>query len=172
MLGTGWGSEMSETTLSSGLRKLWPMDQIQPTSCFFSFIGTRPHPLVYLLSMTAVMPPELSSWAKTVPFTKLKYLLSGPYFPSLVFFLFYLSVFPKSLLSSVSSPFLLVPCLLFHILMCSYSPLFTFPPSVRLLQLHHPCPSPPTSHLFFFFHFFPFFFSSVPPPWNWWVPLT
>lgn len=40
----------------SGVSKLWPLDQIRPTTCFiqYNFNGTQPHLLIYILSMAVL----------------------------------------------------------------------------------------------------------------------
>lgn len=62
---------------SAEVSKLQPSGQIWPTACFFAnktFIGTQPHPFVYILSMPASSFEEL----KERLFSKrLKYGLSG-----------------------------------------------------------------------------------------------
>ena len=49
-----------------GIRKLWPEDQIQPTTCICkqSFIGTWQSSFVYILSMAAFIYQQ-QSWAVT-----------------------------------------------------------------------------------------------------------
>ena len=91
MLGAEKVPETSETPLSAGwfaLYQEWtdhdPGTKSSPPLAFVKIYWNRPCLFVYLLSRTAFMLPESSSWTKTLPPTELKYLLNGPLQKSLL----------------------------------------------------------------------------------------